>query len=276
MTVEAAPSIATLAAQAETFRGLHAGPSLLVLPNAWDAASARVFAEAGFPAIATASGGVAAVLGYEDHEQAPEGLADRRTEEMLAAAARIARSVAIPVSGDIEAGYGLAPPELARRVIAAGLVGVNLEDTDYSIPRGAGLVDADRHAERLAAFKAATRALGVDVVLNARVDVFVRREGTAEEQLAEAIRRGRLYHEAGADCVYPILLLDAPTIEAFVRGVGCAVNIFYRTGTPTFQQLEEIGVRRITFATSMFRELMSSLERAAADVRVALGTRAAP
>jgi 2-methylisocitrate lyase-like PEP mutase family enzyme len=223
---------------------------MLVLPNAWDAASARVFEAAGFAAIATTSGGVANALGYGDHEQAPPA-------EMLAAAARITRAVAVPVTVDFEAGYGLAPREIVERLIAAGAAGFNYEDTDHRA-EGA-LIDAERQAERIAALKGASRAAGVNLVLNARVDVFIQRQGSLEEQVAEGLRRATLYRQAGADCVYPILLSDEQAIAAFAKDGPMNVNL--RPGGPlTLQRAAELGVRRVSYAVSLFRGTMTALE----------------
>jgi 2-methylisocitrate lyase-like PEP mutase family enzyme len=248
---------ANLAEKTLRFRQLHSGPKMLVLPNAWDAASARVFESAGFPAIATTSGGVAQALGFADHEQAP-------VEEMLASETRITGAVSIPVTIDLEAGYGLGPAEVVERLLAAGACGMNLEDSDH---HGGGLlVDADAHAQRLAAVKAAARAAGVDLFLNARVDVFVRRAGSPEEQLAEGLRRARLYKAAGADCIYPILLADESMIAQFVEAAGI-VNINVRRGGPlSLERLASLGVRRVTYATSLFRDVMTSLEGIAQDI----------
>lgn len=252
------PDIAAVALRADALRALHAGPQLLELPNAWDAATARVFASAGFPALATTSGGVANALGYADHEDAP-------VAEMLAAAARITRSVEVPVTVDFEAGYRLAPAAIAQRLIAAGAAGMNLEDSDHHGP--GALVDADAQAERLAAVKAAARAEGVDLVLNARVDTFINRAGTPEEQLSEGLRRARLYREAGADCIYPIILNDTEAIAEFVRAVG-VVNLMVRRGGPISPaRAAALGVRRITYATTLFRELITRLEEIATKIR---------
>jgi len=251
-------SLEDLAAKAEALRVFHAGPRMLVLPNAWDAASARVLEAAGFPAIATTSAGVALALGYEDGEKAP-------ISEMLAAASRITRAVSVPVTVDFEAGYGLEPAEIVERLVAAGAAGFNFEDTDHT---GGGLVDASAQAERITALKAASRAAGVDLVLNARVDVFIHRLGMPEEQAAEGLRRARLYHEAGADCVYPILLSDESTIAAFVDAVG-PINVNLRPNGPlSLQRAAALGVRRVTYAGSLFRETLSSLERLAGDLHV--------
>lgn len=250
--------IAQLAVQAQRFRDLHAGPGMLVLPNAWDAASAQRFHQAGFPALATTSGGVAVALGYADHEAAP-------VEEMLAAAARIIRAVPLPVTVDFEAGYGLAPAEIARRLIDIGAVGLNLEDTDHH--GDTGLVPAEVQAERLAAVKAAARSLGVDLFLNARVDVFIRREGSMEAQLAEGLRRARLYRAAGADCIYPILLSDPAAIRALADEAQ-VINVMLRRGGPlSVAAAAAAGARRATYATSIFRETMTALDQIAADIQ---------
>ena len=230
---------------------------MLVLPNAWDAASAKVMEAAGFAAIATTSGGVANALGYDDHESAP-------ASEMLAAAARITQAVSIPVTVDFEAGYRLPPAEIVERLIAAGAAGFNFEDSDHA---NGGLVDARMQAERIAALKAASRAAGVDLVLNARVDVFIHRLGTPEEQAAEGLRRAGLYRDAGADCVYPILLSDEAVIEAFVKAVG-PINLNLRPGGAlSLPRAAALGVLRISYATSLFREAMSALERLAKDIQ---------
>jgi 2-methylisocitrate lyase-like PEP mutase family enzyme len=231
---------------------------MLVLPNAWDAASARVLETAGFPAIATTSAGVARALGYEDGEKAP-------VDDMLSAAARIAGSVSVPVTVDFEAGYGLEPREIVERLIAAGAAGFNFEDTDHR--SDAPMVDAAAQAERIAALRAASRAAGVDLVLNARVDVFIHRLGTAEEQAKEGLRRALLYHEAGADCIYPILLGDEAAISRFVQAVD-VINVNLRPGGPlSLRRAAELGVRRVSYAGSIFQEAMSATERLVADLR---------
>ncbi|MBI4498255.1 MAG: isocitrate lyase/phosphoenolpyruvate mutase family protein [Chloroflexi bacterium] len=250
-----------LAAKAKMFRDLHAGPGILVMANAWDAASAQRFEAAGFPAIATTSGGVAGALGYADHEAAP-------AEEMLAAAARIVRAVSVPVTVDFEAGYRLPPAEIARRLIDIGAVGLNLEDTDHH--GTVGLVPAEVQAERLAAVKAEARALGIDLFLNARVDVFIRREGSMETQVAEGLRRARIYREAGADCIYPIILSDPTAIRALVDAVQ-VINVTVRRGGPiSVIAAAQAGARRVTYATSIFRETMAALDEIATDIRTSI------
>jgi 2-methylisocitrate lyase-like PEP mutase family enzyme len=231
---------------AETLRGLHHGPAPLVLPNVWDAASARLVEAAGFPAVATGSAGVAASLGYEDNERAP-------VEEMLAAAARICRPVSVPVTVDAEAGYGLAPEELAARLAAIGAAGCNLEDTDHA---QGGLVDAAVQAERIRACVESTpgrAAAGGSLVVNARVDIFIREWGDPADRLAETVRRGRLYLEAGAECVYPIWVTDEDTIARLVDELAAPVNVLYRPGAPSLRRLAELGVARISLGPGLHR-----------------------
>jgi 2-methylisocitrate lyase-like PEP mutase family enzyme len=252
------PASDTTAAKAETLLALHAGPKMLVLPNAWDAASARAVEAAGFPAIATTSAGVALSLGYADGQKAP-------LDEMLAAAKRIILAVAVPVTVDFEAGYGLSPREVAERLIEIGACGLNYEDTNFG--GSSTLVDANEQAERIVALKEAARSAGVDLVVNARTDVFIHRQGTLQEQAAEGLRRVRQYKAAGADCVYPILLADEAIIREFVDAVG-AINVNLRPGGPlSLQQVAALGVRRVSYAGSLFREAMTALERTTADLR---------
>jgi 2-methylisocitrate lyase-like PEP mutase family enzyme len=167
---------------------------------------------------------------------------------MFAAIGRIARAVDVPVTADIEAGYGLPPEEVARRLLEAGAVGCNLEDTDHSTRT---LRDPNLQLERLQAFKAAARAAGVEVVLNARTDVFLR---GIERPLEEGIRRGRLYLESGADCVFPIGVGDEPTIVTLVDGIPSPINVIagFR-GAPGWRRLSELGVRRVSYAGRLFR-----------------------
>jgi 2-methylisocitrate lyase-like PEP mutase family enzyme len=247
-----------LAEVADAFRALHTAPTLLVLPNAWDVASARAVQDAGFPAVATSSGAVARTLGFDDGEAMP-------AEEAFAAVARITRAVDVPVTADLEAGYGLGAEEYVDRLLGAGAVGCNYEDTDH---HGDGaLVDAERQAERLAAVKAAARASGVDIVLNARVDTYVNRIGSPAEMLAEAVRRGRLYLEAGADCVYPIGVADEGAIGELVQALAAPVNVMVRPGAPSLARLAELGVARASFGSGLFKVTLDAFEQRLAELR---------
>lgn len=236
---------------ADRLRQLHHAGTPLVLPNAWDAATARVVVDAGFPVVATTSGGVAASLGWGDNEQAPP-------DEMFAAVARIARAIDVPVTADIESGYGLPPDEVAARLVDAGAVGCNFEDSDY---HGDGvLVDARRQADRIAAIKDAARSAGVDIVLNARVDVFVRRVGDDGERVDLALERARLYAEAGADCVYPITA-DEPSLQAFNELFPGPVNGMVMPGVATLSGLTAIGLARISFGGGLQRRVLADHRR---------------
>ncbi|MBL1105724.1 isocitrate lyase/phosphoenolpyruvate mutase family protein [Streptomyces sp. 5-8] len=234
----------------DEFRALHRGRSPsdpLVLPGPWDAAAARVLESAGFPALATPSAGVAASLGYEDGAT-PAG-------EMFAAVARIARAVDVPVSADVEAGYGLAPKELVERLLEAGAVGCNLEDSD-----GGVLKDPHEHAD----FLAGVRAAAADALfVNARVDVFVHGDGDPER----VIERAALYRAAGADCVYPILA--PPAVVPLLRsGIEGPLNLLARLDGdgPSPAALGELGATRVTFGPGLQRRAAAALREIAAGL----------
>jgi 2-methylisocitrate lyase-like PEP mutase family enzyme len=244
---------ADLRAHADRLRELHYVGEMLVLPNVWDAASAKIVAEAGFPAVATASAAVSAMLGYPDGEGAP-------WQEMFAAAGRVARVVSVPVTVDAEAGYGMAPRELVDRLLEIGAVGCNLEDTDH---RAGGLADAGAHAGRLAAIRAAADDAGVPIVINARADTFLPRSGVPEqERVAEAVRRGRLYLEAGADCIYPIGVRDERDIATLVAEVPGPINGNTQPEGPDLARLRELGVARVSYGPRFYREALASLKAA--------------
>jgi len=220
----------------------------LLLPNAWDAASARAVVEAGFPVVATTSGGVANALGYEDHQGAP-------VEEMLTAAARIARAVDVPVTVDAEAGYGLGPAELVAELERAGAAGCNLEDTDHD-------TDALREPEEQAAWlrrvREAADAAGYGLVINARVDVFLAADADVSqpELVPDALARARVYLDAGADCVYPIALWDGDALRAFVDGAGGPVNALAFPKAPPVAELAALGVARVSWGGLLHRAAM--------------------
>ena len=235
-----------LTAAARRFRAAHHGPRPLVLPNVWDAVSARVFADAGFGALATSSGAVAEALGYADGQRTPPA-------EMFAAIARITRSVDVPVTADIEAGYGLAPGELAGRLAGAEVVGCNLEDSD---PVTRELADPGAQADYLGAVRAAA---GDALVINTRVDVFVRpRPAGAGDAVEDAVERGRRYLEAGADCCYPILA-PLTALPGLVADIGGPVNAMCRPGGPSLAELTAAGAARITFGSSLHQRATEEL-----------------
>lgn len=238
-----------LKAHADLLRDLHHG-TMLVLPNAWDEPSAELVAELGFPVVATSSAAVAESLGHRDGENAP-------WPEMFAAVARIAAAVSVPVTVDAEAGYGLAPDELVSALLEAGACGCNLEDTDH---RAGGLVDAAAQADRLAAVRAAADAAGVPIVINARIDAFLPSGGTPG-RLTEAIRRARLYRDAGADCVYPIGGSTSENLERLIADVPGPVN-GNTTAALDLEALRSLGVARVSFGPRFYRGGLAAMRGA--------------
>jgi 2-methylisocitrate lyase-like PEP mutase family enzyme len=242
--------------QCDLLRSLHRPGDPLLLPNAWDVATARAVVAAGFSVVATTSGGVAAALGFEDHEGAP-------ADEMLAAAARIARGVEVPVTVDAEAGYGMQPAELVAALRSAGAAGCNLEDTDYST---GGFREPERQAEWLTAVREAASADGYPLVINARVDVFLgpflagAGPGTQDELVPEALRRAKAYLEAGVECVYPIALWEPEALRRFTSQVGGAVNVARLPQAPSLAEMAELGVARVSWGPFLFRDAMARFE----------------
>jgi 2-methylisocitrate lyase-like PEP mutase family enzyme len=247
----------------DLLRSLHRPGDPLLLPNAWDVVTARAVVAAGFPVVATTSGGVAATLGYEDHEGAPG-------DEMLAAAARIARVVDVPVTIDAEAGYGMDPAELVAALRSIGVAGCNLEDSDYAAGR---LRDPDQHAEWLAAVRQAASEDGYELVINARVDVFLEGflagagPGTQEELVPEALRRAHTYLEAGVDCVYPIVLWEPGALRRFTSECDGPVNITRLPQAPSLAELAEMGVVRVSWGTLLHWDAMARFEEQLASLR---------
>jgi 2-methylisocitrate lyase-like PEP mutase family enzyme len=257
-------SLATdLQSRCDRLRSLQRPGAPLLLPNAWDVATARAVVAAGFPVVATTSGGVAAALGFEDHENAP-------ADEMLAAAARIARGVDVPVTVDAEAGYGIEPAELVAALRGAGAAGFNLEDTDYA---AGGLRDPDRQAEWLAAVRQAASEHDYRPVINARIDGFLgpflagAGAGTQEELVPEALRRADAYLEAGVDCVYPIALWETEALRHFMSEVRGPVNVVRLPQSPSLADLASMGVARVSWGPFLFRDAMARLAEQLASLQ---------
>ena len=254
------------AVKAELFRAMHFGPGLLMLPNAWDAISARVIIGAGFHAIATTSGGGAWALGPPDGEAAP-------WDEVVAATGRIARAVAVPVTADIESGYGDTPEAVGRSIgdiIGAGAVGVNLEDglrPDKLKPGDPPIRNLEDAALRIRAAREAALSAGVPIVINARIDLYIKNIGDELSRFDEAVARGRAYLAAGADCLYPIALRDAATIGRLVKALAAPVNIMVRAGLPNVAELEALGVARASTATALPLMAMGLVRQVAEQMR---------
>ncbi|MFF2556820.1 isocitrate lyase/phosphoenolpyruvate mutase family protein [Nocardia sp. NPDC058058] len=244
---------------ADTLRALHT-KEMLVLPNAWDAASAKAVAEAGFPVIATASNAIAAMLGHPDGEGAP-------WREMFYAAGRIARAVSIPVTVDAEAGYGMRPRELVDRLLDIGAAGCNLEDTDH---RAGRLADPGAHAEWLAEIRSAATDAGVPIVINARIDAFLPKSRVAAaDRLAETIRRGLLYREAGADCLYPIGVGSHDDLAALVAELPGPINGNTGEQLP-LTTLRDLGVARVSYGPRFYNAALAGLRTGLGDLKAQL------
>ena len=251
-----------LNARCELLRSLHRRGEPLVLLNAWDVATAKAVVTAGFAVVATTSWAVAAALGYEDGERAP-------ADEMLAAAARIARSVEVPVTVDAEAGYGMEPAELVAALQEAGAAGCNLEDTEW--PAGS-LRDPDRQAEYLAAVRDAASAAGYPLVINARIDTFFHpfladESGPQEGFVTEAVRRAHAYIDAGVDCVYPICLWERNPLVRFMSEVSGPVNIAREPHAPVNAELSALGVARISWGPLLQWDAMARFQEQLASLR---------
>ncbi len=247
--------------RAKRFLDLHHAPHILVLPNAWDAASAKMFEQAGFDAIATTSAGTAASYGYPDGEWISR-------EEMLEAVRRIVNTVALPVTADMEAGFGTSPDEVAetaRLVLEAGAIGLNLEDgtRDKSHP----LSDISLQTEKIKAVRHMADAFGVPLIINARTDVYESLDKKDKTLLAQAIQRGNAYREAGADCVFVISVDDKKTIAELVREIASPINVLARYGSPTISELEKLGVARVSFGSIPMRATLALIGRIADELR---------
>lgn len=249
-------AVEDLMARADELRRLHVDPAILVLVNVWDAASARTVASIpGCRAIATASWAIAAARGLADGEVIGR-------EGMLDAVATIAGSVALPVTADLEGGYGATPADVGEtieRAIATGAVGCNIED---GIRDGDRLRDAQDAAERIAAARAAAAAAGVPIVINARTDVFLR--GTDDPEAA--FLRGQAYARAGADCIFVPGVVDAKTIKELVDGIDAPVSVLARPGAPSVTELQELGVARVSFGPGPMGVALAALAKTASDL----------
>jgi 2-methylisocitrate lyase-like PEP mutase family enzyme len=246
--------------KAERLRRLHQRRPILVLANAWDAATARIFEAEGFPAVATTSAGVAAALGYPDGGVVP-------LREMLDAIARIARAVKVPVTADIEHAYGTTPDAVAQvvlQVIEAGAAGINVEDL---VPGTRDLEPIPLQCEKISTIARAAAASGVRIVINARTDVCLRSIGPPESRVAVAIDRGKAFLAAGADCVFVPGVTDASTIGALVQGIGGPVNVLAVAGTPSIPDLEALGVARVSVGSGPMRASLALVRDIARELK---------
>lgn len=248
-------------AKADLLRALHAGPRLLILPNAWDAVSARIFEEAGFPAIGTTSAGIAYSRGYSDRERIPRS-------EMADAVRRIAEAVQVPVTADMEAGYGGRASDIAETVTAvieSGAVGMNLEDATHESKRP--LFDAAVQVDRIRAARETADKAGLPIVINARTDVYLVGGGTERSRFEEAVARANAYRDAGADCLFVPGVTDPEGIQALARSIRGPLNILAGPKAPSVKMLQKLGVARLSVGSCPIRAAMGLLRRMAKELR---------
>jgi 2-methylisocitrate lyase-like PEP mutase family enzyme len=245
--------------KAEDFRALHYGKRILILPNGWDVPSARVFEDAGFPAIATSSAGMLVSLGYPDGEVIGR-------DEFVSAVGRIARVLSVPLSADIVAGFGKTTKEVlvtVKAILRTGAVGINIEDFTHATKK---LYPIERQIENVKAIRKLGETTGIPLVINARTDALRYAKGDEAARFKEAVRRASAYRDAGADCVYPIGLVDAASIASFVNTLDFPTNVMVRKGLPPISELQRLGVTRVSFGPSASYAATGLLKRAAKEV----------
>jgi len=245
--------------KAQDFRGLHHGKRILILPNAWDVPSARVFEDEGFPAVATSSAGLMTSLGYPDGEVMGR-------DEFVSAVERIARILSVPLSVDIVAGFGKTTKEVVatvKAILKAGGIGINIEDFAHATKE---LFPVERQVENIKAIRRLGDTVDVPLVINARTDALRFGTGDNEAKFEEAVRRATAYREAGADCVYPMGLTEAVFISRFVKELDFPINVMVRKGLPPVSELERLGVARVSFGPGASYAAMGLLRRASKEV----------
>jgi 2-methylisocitrate lyase-like PEP mutase family enzyme len=247
--------------RAERLRSLHHQGRILVLPNIWDPGGARMMESLGYPAVATASASVAYSLGYDDCQQIS-------LEAMLDVVGRVASSVKVPVTADMEWGYAEQPKDVAenmRRVLRAGAVGINLED---SIREGEALFETEFQCARIRAVREMARQEGVPLVINARTDVFWPRvPGTDAEKFDHAVMRAKAYFEAGADCFYPIILGDLATLKRLHDAIRAPINVLAPTSRATLRELEDAGIARLSLGPALMWASLSLMRKIAVELQ---------
>jgi 2-methylisocitrate lyase-like PEP mutase family enzyme len=242
------------AQKAEQFRNMHHGPRMLVLANVWDVVSARILEECGHPAIATSSAAVAFSRGYPDGQYISR-------DEMLDVVGRIARVVRVPVTADLEAGYGTTDKDMVettKAAIEAGAIGMNLEDAGDD---ESSLVDLSLQVEKIRAIRETSKSLSVPFVLNARTDVYLSSIGPEATRFERTVERLRAYRDAGADCLFAPGLHDREIISRLVKAVAAPLNILITPQCPSLGELEKIGVARVSAGSTVMRAALRVVER---------------
>ena len=250
--------------KSERFLNFHHADEILVLLNSWDVGSSRLIEASGYKAIATTSMGIAASLGYADCQV-------MQLSEMIETITGIVNGVQVPVTVDLEAGYGSTTDEIVdsvRKVIATGIVGMNIED---SIDLSPILIDEMEFCERISAIRALSDSLGFHLVINARTDSFYTSSGSPREKLSESIRRGNKYREAGADCIFVQPVWERETISTLVKEIDAPVNILANPGIgagmpPSVSELQDLGVARVSLGSSLMKATLALIKKVADEL----------
>ncbi|HEX2970040.1 MAG TPA: isocitrate lyase/phosphoenolpyruvate mutase family protein [Bacteroidales bacterium] len=250
--------------KAERFLKYHYDNEILVLLNTWDVASSKIVEASGFKAIATTSMGIAASLGYPDSQVIT-------LTEMIERITMIVNAIQVPVTVDIEAGYGSNQNEIIQsvsRIIETGISGINIED---SIDLNPVLIDETEFCERITAIREISASLGFHLVINARTDSFYTSSGTSLEKLSESIKRGNKYREAGADCIFVQPVWDKETISTLVREINAPINILSNPAngaglTPSVRELQDLGVARLSLGSGLMKATLSLIKKVADEL----------
>ena len=250
--------------KAEMFLKFHQDKDILVLLNSWDIGSSKLIEACGYKAIATTSMGIAASLGYPDSQVI-------KLSEMIHVITGIVNGVQVPVTVDIEAGYGTNLNEIidsVKQIISTGIVGINIED---SIDLSPELVDEMEFCERISAIRALSDSLGFHLVINARTDSFYTTSGSPQEKLKESIKRGNKYQEAGADCIFIQPVWDRETISTLVKEINAPVNILSNPGNgaglpPSVRELQDLGVARLSLGSSVMKATLALIKKIADEL----------
>lgn len=251
--------------KAETFLKFHHSKEILVLLNSWDAGSSKLIEACGYKAIATTSMGIAASSGYPDSQVI-------QLSEMIEAIKGIVNAVNVPVTVDIEAGYGKNVDEIiesVKKIIATGIVGINIED---SIDLNPVLIDELEFCERISAIRTLSDSLGFHLVINARTDSFYTSSGSQREKLSESIKRGNKYREAGADCIFIQPVWEKETISTLVKEINAPINILSNPSAgaglpPSVHELEELGVARLSLGSGLMKATLALIKKVADELR---------
>jgi len=251
--------------KAKLFLKFHQDKEILVLLNSWDAGSSKLIEACGYKAIATTSMGIAASLGYPDCEIIT-------LSEMINAIIGIVNAVQVPVTVDIEAGYGNNLDEIiesVKKIIATGIVGINIED---SIELSAELIDEMEFCERISAIRALSDSLGFHLVINARTDSFYTSSGSTRDKLTESIKRGNKYRESGADCIFVQPVWEKETISTLVKEINAPINILSNPGIgggilpPSVRELQDLGVARLSLGSGLMKATLAIIKKVADEL----------